>query len=71
MEPSELKSRAGGIAWLAFSVAIVCNLIEVVLDPSGWAWTALRATAAVVFLVSALIWLVSWLCSRQSSAASE
>jgi hypothetical protein len=45
--------------WLVagFGAAAVLNLLEVVVGPEGWAWTAARAAAAGVLLVAGILWV--------------
>jgi hypothetical protein len=40
-----------------FGAAAVLNLLDAVVAPEGWAWTAARAAAGAAFLVAVILWV--------------
>jgi hypothetical protein len=58
----------GPIASASFALAALCNLVEAVADPEGWAWQALRVSLSVVFLAALVGWLVALVRERRARA---
>ena len=57
-EASPIAERNPYSEWVVatFGAAACLNLVEAVVSPDGWAWTAARAAVAVAFLVAAVLW---------------
>jgi hypothetical protein len=66
---SRLDSGSWGpILMTSFALAALCNLVEAVADPDGWAWQTLRVALSVVFLIALVGWLVALIRARRARA---
>jgi hypothetical protein len=55
--------RAGwlrALCFLAVAVALVANAVELIVDPNGAAWTAVRLLFSAGFVVALLVLAFSW-----------